>query len=260
MGQEIGNRFLRLPEYAPGNIGRDFRSDVSQLVAIFFFLLAGKAPRVLIDSKGLPPHEANPSYFPSKHVSDSRWKYIIRIFRVGFQPGIDLRFQTVQDLIARIDEIIHPIVSTDQNFEDELDEFRELMSSKRLESKKIINDSLRTSSDRLYSQLSQSSKEFDLSAAGNHSKKDGYAAFNLHIRNETLSHISVRISHFIKLIGDSLSFVAVGYSIDSDENIVYYNGPAADIERLEEEVLAKGKNIFVEATNVLRPKIEESLL
>lgn len=260
LGQEIGNRFLRLPEYAPGNIGRDSRSDVSQLVAILFFLLSGKAPRVLIDSKGLPPHEANPSHFPSNHVSDIRWKYINRIFRVGFQPGIDLRFQTVQDLIARIDEVIHPIITTEQSFKNELDEFKELMSSKRLESKKIINDSLRASSDHLYSQLSQFSKEFDLSAAGNHSRKDGYAAFNLHIRNETLSHISVRISHFIKLVGESLSFVAVGYFIESEEQIIYYNGPAADIERLEEEVLAKGKKIFVEATNVLRPKIEGSLL
>ncbi|WP_208346734.1 serine/threonine protein kinase, partial [Aetokthonos hydrillicola] len=55
--QELGNRFLRLPElapYSPSN--RDKRSDLTFLTGLFYFLLFGQVPAVLQDAKGRMPH------------------------------------------------------------------------------------------------------------------------------------------------------------------------------------------------------------
>jgi serine/threonine protein kinase len=55
VGEEIGNRFLRLPEHATG--GRDPVSDVTQLAGILLYLLTGAEPRVLQDDAGNAPHQ-----------------------------------------------------------------------------------------------------------------------------------------------------------------------------------------------------------
>ena len=91
-GQELGNRFLRLPEYAPGHHVRDTRSDVTMLVAVLFYLLTGVAPRVLLDPQGKLPHEAMLARFPESTTSDPRWERLRRIFKVGFQQRLDMRY------------------------------------------------------------------------------------------------------------------------------------------------------------------------
>ena len=47
-GQHLGNRFLILPEQKVGEVSkRDFRSDVTCLVGVFYFLLTNEFPTVL---------------------------------------------------------------------------------------------------------------------------------------------------------------------------------------------------------------------
>jgi serine/threonine-protein kinase len=45
-GQEMGNRFLRLPEFAPGQANRDARSDVTLVAGLLLYMLTGRAPCV----------------------------------------------------------------------------------------------------------------------------------------------------------------------------------------------------------------------
>ena len=45
LNEEVGNRFLRLPEHRRG--GRAPASDVTQLAGIFFYIITGHEPRVL---------------------------------------------------------------------------------------------------------------------------------------------------------------------------------------------------------------------
>ncbi|WP_218503590.1 hypothetical protein [Pseudomonas sp. PDM27] len=97
-GQELGNRFLRLPEYAPSHHVRDTRSDVTMLVAILFYVLTGAAPRVLVDPTGKMPHEAMLARFSESTTTDPRWERLRRIFKVGFQQRIDMRFQDTHEL------------------------------------------------------------------------------------------------------------------------------------------------------------------
>ncbi|NWK43323.1 serine/threonine protein kinase [Ralstonia pickettii] len=108
-GQELGNRFIRLPEYAPGHHVRDTRSDVTMLVAILFYLLTGVAPRQLLDPKERMPHEGDLARFPDGTTSDPRWERLCRIFKVGFQYRIDMRFRDAQELAHALESIFAPI-------------------------------------------------------------------------------------------------------------------------------------------------------
>src|SRR6185437_463431 len=52
-GQEVGNRFLRLPELSAGSLDKkDRRSDVSFAAGILFYVLTGEHPDVLQDAHG----------------------------------------------------------------------------------------------------------------------------------------------------------------------------------------------------------------
>ena len=57
-GQELGNRFLRLPELSAGSsLKQDQRSDISFAAGILYFLLTSQHPNVLQDAEGHLPHQ-----------------------------------------------------------------------------------------------------------------------------------------------------------------------------------------------------------
>ena len=58
-GQEVGNRFLRLPELSAGSpLKQDPRSDLSFVAGILFYMLTGQNPDVLQDAEGHPSPSA----------------------------------------------------------------------------------------------------------------------------------------------------------------------------------------------------------
>ena len=59
VGEEVGNRFLRLPEHATG--GRGAASDVTQLAGILIYSVSGCEPRVLLDKEYKMPHQRLPA-------------------------------------------------------------------------------------------------------------------------------------------------------------------------------------------------------
>lgn len=118
-GQELGNRFIRLPEYAPGHHVRDTRSDVTMLVAVLFYILTGVAPRQLLDPKERMPHEGDLAKFPAGTTGDPRWERLRRIFKVGFQYRIDMRFRDAEELARSLESLSAPI---DPTMIDPLDE------------------------------------------------------------------------------------------------------------------------------------------
>jgi serine/threonine-protein kinase len=57
-GQEIGNRFLRLPELSSGSpLKQDVRTDLTFLGGLLFYMLTGSAPSALFDAEGKMPHQ-----------------------------------------------------------------------------------------------------------------------------------------------------------------------------------------------------------
>lgn len=107
-GQELGNRFLRIPDLSAGRDRRDLRIDLVFIVGILFYLVTGRAPRVLANERLKPPHISLSEYIPDFIVSSQDWSSLKRLFDVGFQPSIDYRFQSASEIIQRIDQILTP--------------------------------------------------------------------------------------------------------------------------------------------------------
>lgn len=102
-GQHLGNRFLILPEQKVGEVGkRDFRTDISCLVGLFYFFLTKQVPTIAVNEYNQKPHQRT----GPKEIIDTYPKHqkdiINNIFDVGFNQLIDNRWQTVQSLIDQL--------------------------------------------------------------------------------------------------------------------------------------------------------------
>lgn len=108
IGQEIGNRFLRLPEFRAESANRDDpRSDLTMAVGILFFLLTQQNPRVLLDEQGRLPHQ-RASADILKGISLPRPERLMRVFDQGFQHNLDGRFQSAEALSEALVAILEP--------------------------------------------------------------------------------------------------------------------------------------------------------
>jgi serine/threonine protein kinase len=115
--EALDNKFLSLPERrGPGENKRDFRSDLTGICGILFYCLTQCLPRNLRDSKGRPPHRW-PDYLLDKFVQDQKQLSFLNAFLDrGLSYELDQRFQTVDELSKRLDEILAP--ATIQPIED----------------------------------------------------------------------------------------------------------------------------------------------
>lgn len=98
IGQEMGNRFLRLPEHRSGGPAkRDRRSDITLCAGLLFFMLAKVSPRSLADENGMRPHQrpAERAALIATGLSQAR---LFAIFERAFSEQLALRFQTANEL------------------------------------------------------------------------------------------------------------------------------------------------------------------
>ena len=108
-GQEIGNRFLRVPEFRPESVNRDDpRTDLTLTVGILFFLLTRENPRVLLDEQGRFPHQRGDAATLLHRMSIPRLERLMRIFDQGFQHDLDGRFQSAETLSEALLAILEP--------------------------------------------------------------------------------------------------------------------------------------------------------
>lgn len=100
-GQELGNRFLRLPELGAGSTDKhDPRSDVSFVTGILFYLLTGRPPRQLVDSEGNRPHERGTAGFHNETSGDPRFPVgVVGLFQANFSIELNKR-QASMDVLA----------------------------------------------------------------------------------------------------------------------------------------------------------------
>lgn len=106
-GQQIGNRFLDLPEQKIRNYNakRDYRSDITMCCGIFFYMLTGIKPSVLDDGSNFKPHENFEAIKKLQWIGGERLKIINEIFDKAFEININNRFQKFDDLVFAINEI-----------------------------------------------------------------------------------------------------------------------------------------------------------
>jgi serine/threonine-protein kinase len=95
-GQEMGNRFLRLPELAAGSIAKqDPASDVAFAAGVLFFLLTGEHPYTLLDSAGRMPHQRDAV---AKFREDAEFLRLLPVFDRAFQYRVEDRFSGTTEL------------------------------------------------------------------------------------------------------------------------------------------------------------------
>ena len=107
--EEIGNRFLRLPEFTKDNPHkRDYRSDVTFGAGILFFLLTGKEPANLLDQNGYMPHQRGGIKEKlNQHKECLNISLLLTLFDQAFSYRIDDRFQTIEELTINIKYLIN---------------------------------------------------------------------------------------------------------------------------------------------------------
>jgi serine/threonine-protein kinase len=272
-GQELGNRFLRISDLAAGREKRDPRADITLLVGILFFMLTGAYPRVLMNENGRPPHEALANTIPETVVSDPRWSRLQRIFHVGFQPDVDQRFQTTDDLIQYINEVRNPMNSQEPmgGLEAALTTFDELSRTTIVQSMQEIERAMLQASKNLENRLETMANDNGLmsrhlAGGGRVSVGGRDVEFSYGLCRIEAWDPEATVLHRVELVGENRSFVKAEYRIEArvgdtretgHHHETYYRGPAADTDRLTEELVAHAEEIFVRALNVLGEKIEE---
>ena len=98
-GQELGNRFLHLPELQHAGTGqRDERADLAQCCGILFYLVTGQIPRTLRDKDGKKPHEREHAISILNGLESDQRDRLFAVFEQGFMHEIDQRFQTAEEM------------------------------------------------------------------------------------------------------------------------------------------------------------------
>ena len=107
--ETLDNKFLSLPERrGPDENKHDSRSDLTGVCAILHYCLTKCVPRNLRDSQGRAPHQW-PNYLLSGKVHDEGQRTALNLLlNRGLNYEIDSRFQTIDDLINRLEEILKP--------------------------------------------------------------------------------------------------------------------------------------------------------
>ncbi|MBO9873524.1 MULTISPECIES: serine/threonine protein kinase [Xanthomonas] len=118
--QEVGNRFLRLPELSAGSLSKqDPRSDVCFAAGILFYLLTGDPPDVLQDSEGRLPHQRTAAVTKLQQgVASPRLALLLALFDDAFATRMVNRFATVQAMYERMNRMMQdqpPVSSADEN-------------------------------------------------------------------------------------------------------------------------------------------------
>jgi serine/threonine protein kinase len=102
-GQEIGNRFLRLPELAPGSATkRNPRSDITFVGGLLLYTLTGKTPSVLEDEAGRLPHQRKGVRELLDTIPAHQQYPLLRFFDKVFNPRIAERFVTAADALTAL--------------------------------------------------------------------------------------------------------------------------------------------------------------
>ena len=128
-GQEIGNRFLRLPELSAGSVQKqDVRSDLSFAAGILLYLLTGQPPYILQDPKGRLPHRRDEALAILQNLAGTRIHRLTSLFDGGFEPLIENRFSNAGAMLTNMEKVMEPRGTT-RSEESLLQDIREAMDT-----------------------------------------------------------------------------------------------------------------------------------
>ena len=106
-GQELGNRFLHLPELQHSGPGqRDSRADLTQCCGVLLNLVTGEQPRTLRDQEGRKPHTRDRAAIILNGIDATQRDRMYAVFEKGFEHEINRRYQTADELRLDLTHII----------------------------------------------------------------------------------------------------------------------------------------------------------
>ena len=108
-GQEIGNRFLRLPELAAGSpLKQDVRSDLSFAAGILHYLLSGQHPDIVQDAEGRLPHQRDKPLAVLQGIAGAGLPRLLSLFDKAFAPRIADRFSSADEMLTSMERVMAP--------------------------------------------------------------------------------------------------------------------------------------------------------
>lgn len=241
--RELGNRFLRLPEFAPGGEHKDPRSDLAMAGGLLFFMLFGRAPRVLLDHKGRHPHEASTPPIHSAVLEDSRWPRLSRILRIAFQQRLEQRFKNADEFAARLMELNEESRMEPDDLEAEVARFRELTESSLARERTEVAPTMEKANTELCRVLSETWRSAGMQWGGQHPTFKNAGArneFYCLVSQQGHSDPHVVFRHRIEL-RDGRLFAS--WEIDQATPVVYFEGPAADCDAMREKLMTKARQL-----------------
>jgi serine/threonine protein kinase len=151
IGQEIGNRFLRLPElHADSPNKNDPRTDLTSCVGILFYLLTKTDPRVLVDAYNKYPHQRDAVVGILRHSDIPRVDRLLSLFDQGFQTALDMRFQSVESLRDALTACLSGRNGTAENVEMKIARIRERTNSPAYAGARSAMDALKAITSQIY--------------------------------------------------------------------------------------------------------------
>lgn len=262
-GEELGNRFLRLADLAPGEDGtvrNDPRTDLTFSVGILFYLLTGEHPAMLRDAQDLPPHEALAHKFPVELKNDLRWIPLQRFFRVGFEPAVGFRYQTAAALKEGLDGITAP-VDVPSDLESKLAEFREFQEQAAVRARTTIQRELVMIVHGMERFFTDKAAAVDLQPvllAGG-----ARLVSPMHVKGHFKTYVTGVANPFVEVEYEVLphftepSRVIARYSLGGFGH-VFYDGPAIDTASLQDAVTKQQEIIFRDMLTILMGRIQPS--
>ena len=108
-GQEVGNRFLRLPELSAGSpLKQDPRSDLSFVAGILFYMLTGQNPDVLQDAEGRLPHQRREAHARLRQTAGTTLPRLLVLFDSAFAPQIADRITNADAMLDSLEGVMKP--------------------------------------------------------------------------------------------------------------------------------------------------------
>jgi serine/threonine-protein kinase len=144
--QEVGNRFLRLPELSAGSrLKQDPRSDLSFAAGMLFYLLTGEHPDVLQDGEGRLPHQRSKPLVALRKIAGERFGYLASTFDSAFAPLLVDRYPNAENMLSKMDRMMEK-TDTNPSPEDDLAAILELINTgaqrRKTETSERLTDAL----------------------------------------------------------------------------------------------------------------------
>jgi len=129
--QELGNRFLRLPELSAGSTSKqDKRADISFLGGIYYYLLTNVIPSVLLDEEGKMPHQRAGIAAKLKESFSGSLLALLEFFDKSFSQRLSGRFSDAKEVRASLENLINMHNNPDSDSADpSIDEILSLINS-----------------------------------------------------------------------------------------------------------------------------------